>query len=288
MGSANIRYDDTLMVYNPTEATAPDTGSLQTAGGASVKKNLWVGGSENIAGDVTIQQKMTVAVASGYAEMYMYDNSTACVIDTANVYHAIYNSFGNHDGTLAPNIDTNYFTFKAGVAYSAAAYANYNSPTNTQTKVTVAAGHALLAGEPITITGTTNYNGTYLVLAAGLTATEFVITKAYVADDATGSIRRPATLKALIAGLYRASFNFSGVALSNNDVFKWELNKDLTHLDNISARAVWTSDPNYRSVSASGLVSLTAGQYVWASVKNYSGTGDVTLNNGNLTLEIKK
>ena len=241
-----------------------------------------------LSNSLVVENKLTVVTASGYAEMYMYDNSTACAIDTTNVYHAIHNSFGNHDGTLAPNPDSTYFTYKAGVAYAATAFTNYNSPSNTQTKVTITAGHALLAGESITITGTTNYNGTYIVLAAGLTATEFVITKKYVANDATGSVRLPSTIKALIAGIYHASFNFSGVALNNNDVFKWELNKDVTHLDNISARAVWTIDPNYRSVAASGFVSLTAGQYIWSSVKNYSGTGDILLNNGNVTLEIKK
>ena len=227
---------------------------------------------------------ITTTTAKGYGEMYMYDNVTACPIDTINVYHAIYNTFGNNDVNLAPVIDTGYFTYKAGIGYAIAAFANYNSPTNTQTKVTITAGHALLAGEPITITGTTNYNGTYLVLAAGLTATEFVITKTYVADDATGSARRPATLKALVAGKYQAMFNFSGDCASANDVFKFELVKDITMLDNIASRGVWTTSATYRSVSSQGLISVTANQYIWAAVKNYSGTGDLTIRSGNVSL----
>jgi len=211
-----------------------------------------------------------------YGEMYMYGNVTPCVIDVVDVYHAVYNTFGNNDLILPPVIDTAAFTFKAGVGYVIASVANYNAPTSTQIKVTITAGHALLAGEPVTLTGTTNYDGTYLVLAAGLTATEFVVTKTYVATR-TGSARRPATLKCLVAGKYLAGFSISGTPANPNDNFKWELNKSDVALDNIGARAVWSSATKYESVSAQGLVSLTAGQYVWLSVKNYSGTGDLTI-----------
>jgi hypothetical protein len=279
-------------------ATSGDGGGIELTGGAALTDGDGgsitltpgtgagvghVDGKVLVTGNTELTGSLLVSVPTGYAEMYMYANATACVINTANIYHAIYNTFGNNDGTLAPQLDATHFTYKAGVGYTIAAFANYNSPTNTQTKVTITAGHALLAGEPITISGTTNYNGTYVVLAAGLSATEFVVTKTYVANDATGSARRPATLKCLLAGKYMAGFTFSGIAANNNDVFKWELNKDDIPLDNIGARAIWTSGAsNYRSVASTGLVSLTAGQYLWASVKNYSGANNVTFYSGNV------
>ena len=216
-----------------------------------------------------------------YGEMYMYDNSTTCVIDTANTYHAVYNTFGNNDAILPPNNDTANYTFKAGVGYAIASVATYAG--GTQIQCTVTAGHALLAGEPITITGSANYNGMYLVEAVGLTATEFVVAKAYVATN-TGSARRPATLKVLNAGVYRAQFTTSGVTETPNDVVKFELNKNITPLDNVSARDIWSSASNYRSSAGSGIISVTAGQYVWLSVKNYSGTGDITIQNANVNL----
>lgn len=290
----------TVQVYGaPGGLTSGNGGEVQINGGAAQTSGN--GGSVNITpgagagagadgkviidGELTVDSitELNVLVPTGYAEMYMYGNVTACVINTANVYHAILNTFGNNDGTLAPQLDATHFTYKAGVSYAIAAFANYNAPTSTQTKVTITAGHLLLAGEPITITGTTNYNGTYVVLAAGLSGTEFVITKTYVANDATGSARRPATLKCLVAGKYMAGFTFSGIAANNNDVIKWELNKDAIPLDNIGARAIWTSGAsNYRSVASTGLVSLTAGQYLWASVKNYSGANNVTFYSGNV------
>jgi len=225
------------------------------------------------------------SVPTGYAEMYMYENVTECVIDTTNVYHAVLHSFGNNDGTLAPLLDATHFTYKAGEHYVVASIVTYAA--GTQIQCTVTAGHALLAGEPVTLTGFATgagtYNGTYLVDAAGLTATEFVVTVAYTGDE-SGSVRRPATLECLVAGNYEGTFTVSGTPASPNDNFKFELNKDITPLDNIISRGIWLSTTKYQSQSSSGLVSLTVGQYVWLSVKNYSGTGNLTLSSGSVHL----
>lgn len=267
------------IAYNDANGSAADyfdlgieadgDGTLAVASGDTIK----------IGTPTTINNKMVNLYGSDYAEMYMYDNVTACVIDNADVYHAVLNSFGNNDGILAPNIDVSCFTYKAGASYTIASVATYNA--GTQIQCTVTAGHSLLAGEPITITNSTNYNGTYLVQAAGLTATEFVVTKAYVATN-TGSARKPATLKVLKTGIYNAEFSGGGVTVSANDVIKMELNKNLVPLDNISRKVEWTT--NNRMIGSSGLVSCTANDYIWLSVKNTSGTGDLTINSMNVKL----
>ncbi len=56
----------------------------------------------------------------------------------------------------------------------------------TDTTTTVTATHALVAGDMVIIAGTTNYDGTYDVVSVSTTVS-FVITKAFVADDATGT-----------------------------------------------------------------------------------------------------
>jgi len=56
----------------------------------------------------------------------------------------------------------------------------------SSTTTTVTATHAFAAGDTVTISGTTNYDGTYDVVSVSTTKS-FVITKAYVADDATGT-----------------------------------------------------------------------------------------------------
>lgn len=56
--------------------------------------------------------------------------------------------------------------------------------TGVTTKVT--STHALSNGDVVTISGTTSYDGTY-VISGVISTTSFEITKAYVADDATGT-----------------------------------------------------------------------------------------------------
>ncbi|HEB26931.1 MAG TPA: hypothetical protein ENI05_04010 [Porticoccus sp.] len=58
----------------------------------------------------------------------------------------------------------------------------------TATTTTVTATHALLAGDQVIITGTTNYDGQYLVESISTTVS-FVITATFVADDATGTAK---------------------------------------------------------------------------------------------------
>ena len=56
------------------------------------------------------------------------------------------------------------------------------------TTTTVTATHALVAGDMVEIEGTTSYDGTYDVVSVSTTVS-FVITKTFVADDATGTAR---------------------------------------------------------------------------------------------------
>lgn len=268
-----------------TVAQACDTASLCATSTTTGSITLSI---KDKAGAVQLQSDSTKLSVFGnevsvygkdLASMYMYDNTTACIIDNANVYHAVYNTFGNNDGVLPPVVDQTAFTYKAGIEYAVASIATYNG--GAQIQCTVTAGHALLAGEPITLTNTTNYNGTYLVEAAGLTGTQFVVTKAYVSSQ-TGSVRRPATLKVLKTGYYHAEFSLGGTSVSANDVLRFELNKNIVPLDNIGRKVEWTT--NNRMASAMGLVSCTAGDYIWLSVKNTSGTGDLTISSANVNI----
>jgi len=214
-----------------------------------------------------------------YGEMYMYNNAVVCVIDTANIYHAVYNTFGNNDGVLAPNTDSSFVYF-GGLGRTITAFADYSGTVAGTTKVTTSAIHDLSTGQPITITATTNYNGKYLVKV--IDATNFYITKAYVTNDATGSVRRPATLRSIYSGIFQASFNITAICATNNENFRFELNKDVTELDNIGIRNIFTTSPTYRNVGAGGLVSLNAGQYLWLSVKNFDGAHNITIESANV------
>jgi surface protein len=58
--------------------------------------------------------------------------------------------------------------------------------SGTQTRVT-SNGHGMVAGSRVNISGTTNYDGDYNVLAAGTNT--FDIAKAFVSNDATGTMK---------------------------------------------------------------------------------------------------
>lgn len=71
-----------------------------------------------------------------------------------------------------------------GIARESFAITAFASASSTTTTVT--ATHTLLAGDQVEISGTTSYDGTYDVVSVTGT-TSFVITIAFVADDATGT-----------------------------------------------------------------------------------------------------
>lgn len=68
-------------------------------------------------------------------------------------------------------------------SFTITAFASASSTTTT-----VTATHTLLAGDKVEISGTTSYDGTYDVVSISTTVS-FVITIAFVADDATGTAK---------------------------------------------------------------------------------------------------
>ena len=73
-----------------------------------------------------------------------------------------------------------------GIDRDSATITAFASASSTTTTVT--ATHTLIAGDEVTIAGTTSYDGTYDVVSVPTTAS-FVITVAFVADDATGTAK---------------------------------------------------------------------------------------------------
>jgi len=73
----------------------------------------------------------------------------------------------------------------------------------TETRVT-SNGHGLVAGSRVNISGTTNYNGDYNVLAAA--ANTFDIAQAFVANDATGTMKHRRS-RDVVAGFGANKYN---------------------------------------------------------------------------------
>jgi hypothetical protein len=114
----------------------------------------------------------------------------------------------------------------------------------TDTTTTVTAAHTLVAGDNVEIAGTTNYDGVYTVVSI-VAGVSFVITKAYVADDATGTARwtsedyeyryaMPTSLRIInmrVGGLDVSDWRREGVYLLTNQE---DTSVDLTYVQSVT------------------------------------------------------
>jgi hypothetical protein len=208
-----------------------------------------------------------------YGGVYLYENATATTISNANVYHAL---------ILAGTGSTQGFTYKAGKATAITIFATDSGGTKT---LITAAGHSIATGQPVTIVGTTNYNGTYLAESAGLNT--FVIAQAFNAGEVTGgNVRLPVTLRADTgsAGAYRVEINASASSSGNNKVYKVELNKNSAPLDNIVAERNFSTGGAMSPLSSSGFTTISNGDYIWASVANLTDATAITFKHYNINL----
>lgn len=81
---------------------------------------------------------------------------------------------------------------------------------------------------------------------------------------------QPSTLKVSQGGIYRVQFHISAVAPATNKTFKAELNHNLTAIDNVGAQRNFASGTDFGQLVASGFTTVTAGEYIWLSIKNKS------------------
>ena len=226
---------------------------------------------------VGVEHEVGVADAN-FGEMYLYANTTATVINTADVFHAVSlteMTVGVEDG----------WTYADGVSGAdITAYTTYDSGASTL--VTMTAVHNLSAGDFITITGTTNYNEAYEVLSAPATTT-IEIDKAWdTNNDATGSYNRGSTLTAGVgtAGLYKITWGASITPETNAHIFTGSYMINKTPCTKCRARAKLGIAGDYATIGASSLLEVAEGDKITFIIKNVGATGNITLRHGDLNL----
>jgi hypothetical protein len=209
-----------------------------------------------------------------YGEMYIYDNSTAETVDTNAVYKAVRNF---STGAVAG------FTFSAGSTGPIASVADY-SGTVAGTVLITDVGHGLVTGNVVTILGTTDYNGTFVVTRVDNDT--FYITETYTSSQ-TGNWYKPSSLTANTgsAGTYRLSFNTTADSAAPGETYKCEANKNTTALDNIAIERNYATGTDYGVSAASGLVTVADGDVLWFSFKQTSaGTDSLTIRHANFNI----
>jgi hypothetical protein len=145
-------------------------------------------------------------------------------------------------------------------------------------------GHGLTTGEIVTIHGSTDYDGAFVVTR--LTADTFEIAEVWNVTR-TGEWHRPSRLiaGASAAGPYRLCWNVSMEAAANGKAYKLETNIQVAATDNIVAEYQAGVNTAWQTVAACGIVTLAANDQVWLSIKGLTDATDVTIVHANVNLQ---
>lgn len=207
-----------------------------------------------------------------YGEMYIYNNSNATVIETANIPIALRQiSGGVQKG----------FIFDAGSTGAIAAYTDY-SGTVAGAVLVGDIGHGLTTGDIITIRGSTNYNGIFAITVVD--SASFYIMDTWVADDGASDWDQGASLTAQAGadGVYTSTWQMTTAPAGACELcFKVNINE--TPQDKSTAcrdMAINDKDNN----SSTCLMTIVEGDIIWLSVES-DATSSITNSMGNMYLE---
>jgi hypothetical protein len=231
---------------------------------------------------------------SGDARLYiMSENSTDKVIIDYGEMYLDNSSVEANTGDVGDDVGItdftqgtlNNFTFDAGLTGTTSAQANQGGG---QVQFTVNDTTGLTNGDYITIGSTTdaNYN-TYQTIDTVDDGTHFTITVTEGGDGGAGFWTEPSHLIAGNTGIYKATYNMSvacSTCAGGGEVFLWSIVKNITEFDVTKAERSVTSSA-VGAFGGGGVVSLTAGDWVWVEVHAVSGVDeDVGHKYGSLVL----
>ena len=231
--------------------------------------------------DATNTEQELLMAGRNLAEMYLYQNTTETVVDTADALHLL-------SLTEITAGDLDGWTYEDGTrGDDITAYAT--SDTGARTKVTTTAAHNLAAGDYISITGTTNYNDVYEVMEV-VDANNFTINKAWdTNDDATGTYNRGGTLTAGAgaAGGYKVSWGVTMTPATNGHIFTGGYVVNGVLCEKCRARDKLGTAADYSPQGQDAFrvgTPIAAGDKVQFVFRNVGGTGNFTIRHGNLNL----
>jgi len=207
-------------------------------------------------------------------EMQDADNGTADTIDAASSWHSLYRQLST---TATRSMGTNTGLRRTITAAATAA-------AGAKTKFTTSVAHGLSVGDPVSITGTTNYDGLYLVDIVD-DATNFTVVVAFVAND-SGAMIRAAALQASNkqgAGRYQVNVSISAAVAATNKDFDFAVIQNATVVDKIKARRQFgTTDIG--SISLSGILEVAVDDWISVAMQNVTDATNVTIRNINISM----
>lgn len=150
-------------------------------------------------------------------------------------------------------------------------------------EATTAAPHGLLTGDVVSITGTTNYNGLFMVTKVD--ADEFYIADTWVVDDAAGAIDRGDQLivSTANAGLYEASFLATAASAVGVQSIAFCFFKNLT-AQAVSFREVYCAGSDLVVLSGSAFLQLIPGDVISLGIQSTTGSDDINVKHMSVSL----
>lgn len=208
-----------------------------------------------------------------YGEMYIYNNSNATVIETANTPIAIRQiSEGLNSG----------FIFHAGSTGAIIAYADYSGTVAGAVSVQTSLSHGLSSGDIITIRGSTNYNGIFEVTT--INSDNFYIIDTWVANDGASDFDQGASLTVQPGadGVYTSTWQMTTAPAGACELcFKVNVNETPQN-KSTACRDMAINDKDNNSSTC--LLNIVEGDIIWLSVQS-DATSDLTNSMGNMNLE---
>jgi hypothetical protein len=117
--------------------------------------------------------------------------------------------------------------------------------------------------------------------------TSFVIAKAFVGNEGAKVLHAAGYLtnaSATSTGMYLVTGVVSASPANSNETFEFEFYLDTTELLNTESQIRLGATNDYSCATATGIVSYTAGQKLWAKTENLSAANNLMVRNGNMTI----
>jgi len=210
-------------------------------------------------------------LGDAYGEAYIYNNSTATVIETADTPIAL-------NGIIQTGLVQGW-TFETGSTAAISVYADYSG--TVAGTVLATSTHGLATNDIITIRGTTNYNGIFQVTVVD--STHFYFSDTWVANDGASDFDQGARLIAGTgsAGIYSASWQMSTTPAAAS-ILTWKMNINTIPQNKSTAERKYPIN-DLGSCSSTCVLDISVGDVVWLTVQS-DATANITNKHGEFNL----
>lgn len=210
-----------------------------------------------------------------HASAYVYNNTTEFEYNTADVWHSYLGSTVGHlEG----------WTFFVGSIGDITAFADYDGTVSGTVKATTNAAHGFATGDIVTITGTTHYNGIFVITVVD--DTNFYFTETWDGDDGASNWTKAGYLQcsAGSSGNYRVAWTSSNTAITNNTTLEACISINEVVQENTFTRRKFGIGADEGNLAGTAILTIADGDRIIMNVRNLGGTGNSIPRHANISI----